>query len=203
METFAVSAQSRVRLLRLRQTGKNAYGTHELCLSAFEIFGEVEGTASPGILASMKTKASQNIHDEGLVEITASSIDHRSSRPPKIIADYDHNDTFTTNNSANSWIRVNFMNRSIKPMSYVLRVGDWNRPKNWVLEGSNDRISWIELDRRENTDLPNFAVRRFPVAKSEEVRMIRLRQTGKNANGSDYLTIGSFDVSGTLLEASQ
>jgi hypothetical protein len=185
METFAISSQSRVRMIRLRQPGKNAFGTNELALAAFEIFGEVAGTANPGILASMRVKAGQNIHDAGLVEITTSGRHYRDS--PKQIVDYDSAACrFCTESSADSWICVHFMKGSIKPASYRFQTNYYLCPKHWVLEGSNDGISWIELDRRENMALAPESVTRFSVARSEEVRMIRIRQTGKNASGSDY-----------------
>jgi hypothetical protein len=75
----------------------------------------------------------------------------------------------------------------------------------WTLEGSRDGSEWIELDRRKNnTDLNSQgATATFPVSRSDEVQMIRLRQIGKNSSNSDYLTVSAIEVFGVLVESKQ
>ena len=74
----------------------------------------------------------------------------------------------------------------------------------WVLEVSNDGSdgSWEVVDRRENNfDLDgshltrNFALGTRP---SGAFRFVRLRQTGKNHAGYDYLSICALELFGAL-----
>jgi hypothetical protein len=77
-----------------------------------------------------------------------------------------------------------------------------------VIEGSSESPSdglpdvWTQLDRRDNeqTAGADHPIGTFPVSASGEYRFIRLRQTGKNANGSDYLILFALEIFGELLE---
>jgi hypothetical protein len=40
----------------------------------------------------------------------------------------------------------------------------------------------------------------FTVSQSDKSRFIRLRQTGKNARGDDYLILYAFELFGQLIE---
>lgn len=59
---------------------------------------------------------------------------------------------------------------------------------------------WIELDHQEGrTEL--FGLNKwtaFPTARRAAIRMIRLRQNGKDNTGSEFLTVGAFELFGTL-----
>jgi hypothetical protein len=97
---------------------------------------------------------------------------------------------------------------NIKPAHYTLRS---RRDRNdhhllfWTLEGSRDVSEWIELDRRENNTerKSREAIATFPVSRSDEVHLIRLRQFEKNSSNSDYLDVGAIEVFGVLVEPKQ
>jgi hypothetical protein len=69
-----------------------------------------------------------------------------------------------------------------------------------VVEGSDDGASWTEIDRREdNSDLNDeFAVKTFAVWRSGCFGMVRLRQTGLNHNGNDFLILSAFELFGAV-----
>jgi hypothetical protein len=64
------------------------------------------------------------------------------------------------------------------------------------MDGSN----WFELDsqtnRSELVGLNKSAT--FSTSVKQFVRMIRLRQTGKESNGYNHLTVSAFEVFGTI-----
>jgi hypothetical protein len=70
------------------------------------------------------------------------------------------------------------------------------------LEGSNDGLSWVELDQRANDPSLNAmgATHTFCVAGGggQDFRMIRLRQTGTNSIGHDYLQLTAMEFFGDL-----
>jgi hypothetical protein len=73
------------------------------------------------------------------------------------------------------------------------------------LEGSLDGSKWIELDRRENNTELNSqgAIATFPVSRSDDVHMIRIRQLGKNSSNNDYFIVSAIEVFGVLMESKQ
>ena len=92
----------------------------------------------------------------------------------------------------------------MSPVSYSIRSGSQDFPRSWVFEVSNDGRdeSWVVVDRRENNNDLNgkFVTHKFAVGDPPRgsYRFIRLRQTGTNHQGRDYLEISSLEVFGTL-----
>jgi hypothetical protein len=157
-----------------------------------------------GIISYLTRRFGGNVHDSNVVAITASS---NNGNFEKYAADLAVNNCFCSQNAPNSWICYDFKRRKIMPTHYS--IGSYfngsrgnNHPKDWVIEGSNDGTSWMEIDRREdNSDLnASNVTRNFAVARSVEVRMIRLRQIGANHFGDHYLLLSSFEIFGSLIE---
>jgi hypothetical protein len=65
-----------------------------------------------------------------------------------------------------------------------------------------DGDSWIEIDRREKNNDLNRAneIMTFSVARSDEVRMIRLRSTGPEHNRNNYSAVSAFEIFGSVVE---
>jgi hypothetical protein len=98
----------------------------------------------------------------------------------------------------------------IKVTHYSIRSrydGDWNHLRFWTLEGSKDGLSWVKIDDRKNDTSLNSADAIFTLSISakfeNEFRMIRLRQTGKNSSGHDYLIVSAIEFFGVLKELKQ
>ena len=155
-----------------------------------------------GIIAHLTRKCDDNVHDKGIVNVTASSA--IGGNPPKNAVDPDQSRKFWSENEPNSWICYDFKERRVIPTSYSIRSSFWVSPKSWVIEVSNDGASWTEVDRRDNNndlsdgrETANFKISQIP---SEGVRFFRLRQTGENHQGHDVLELSSLEVFGTLFE---
>jgi hypothetical protein len=162
-----------------------------------------------GIIAYLSRIGRGNVHDLNVVQVTASS--RYAQNPvcdPKNIADLEVHSNFGSLNMPNQWICYDFQDMRIRPThysiksSYDARVNDANL-KSWVVEVSISGSEWDIIDQRDmNNELngPN-RIRSFPVSDVEECRYIRLRQTGKNHSGTDFLIFSAFEVFGTLFEA--
>ena len=161
-----------------------------------------------GIIAYLTRKFGGNVHNNGRVIVTASSID-RPHYGPQNAVDLGSDSVFCSKNSwTPSWICYDFMGRRVTPKSYSIRShhlgpGDCHT-KSWVLEVSYDGSegSWKVVDSRENNNDLNdkHVTRNFSLGTppSEAFRFVRLRQTGKNHWGSDSLAICALELFGAL-----
>jgi hypothetical protein len=73
--------------------------------------------------------------------------------------------------------------------------------KSWVIEMSNDRTDWAEVDRRENREelCEANAIESFAVSKPSSGRYVRLRQIGSNSAGRFDTAVSGFELFGVLL----
>jgi hypothetical protein len=162
---------------------------------------ENDGALS-GIISHLTAKCGSNVHDRGVVEITASCTQKWCA--PRNVADFgDRNSWFLSENKPGEWICCDFKTLRIGPTHYTLRAGHGFHLKSWAVEGSNDGASWTEIDRHENnSDLNAYGtVKTFAVARSGSVHMIRLRQTGpshSNHVGTNGLLLSAFEVFGAI-----
>ena len=159
-----------------------------------------------GIIAHLTRECGGNVHKEGVVNVTASSC-YGDSHKPENAVDLKSDSEFLSNNSPNSWICYDFKGRRVTPTSYSIRSyggPGLNHPKSWVLEVSNDGSegSWKAVDsRKDNNDLNGDRVTRnfsLGTPQSGAFRFVRLRQTGKDHRGCDYLVICALELFGTL-----
>ena len=73
--------------------------------------------------------------------------------------------------------------------------------QHWRLEGQRASDNeWIVLDQHSNEPFDRLDVRTFDVSCEEELKAVKLTQTGNNTNGNYCLCINAFDIFGTLLE---
>jgi hypothetical protein len=214
VKTFAVSRSRSFRRIRLLQTGPNHRGDNCLRLSAFELFGTIAGLPDDfakfcfpmapfkGIISHLTAKCGGNVHDRGIVEITASSAhqDDFGDYAPRNIADLGTYSFFRSENKPGQWICLDFKTVRIEPTHYTIRTGKLGHLKSWAVEGSDDGVSWTEIDRRENnSDLSRWgAVKTFAISQSVSFKRIRLCQTGLNFSGSNSLALEAFEVFGAV-----
>ena len=85
---------------------------------------------------------------------------------------------------------------------YLLLLNSRYSLKSWILEGSNDQISWEKIDEHSNFPgiMESLQTCAFNVQKciNQPYRCIQLRQTAPNCDGDNDLVIGSFELYGTL-----
>ena len=82
----------------------------------------------------------------------------------------------------------------------------WHHLKNWVIEGSKDKIYWKIIDKKENDSNLNgpFYQNYFPLSKiSDDFQYIRIRSIGKNHSKGDYLIFTNFEVYGEIITNSK
>jgi hypothetical protein len=161
-----------------------------------------------GIIDHLTKRYGNNVHVADRVTVAASSCMDVWRYPPKNIA--DRNDVaFCSNDDPDQWISYDFRLKRIRPTHYCIAsttningIAQHFNLVSWVIEGSSDGTNWVQLDVREgNNDLHvGKATRVWPCVCPEQIQMIRLRQTGKNQNGTDHLTISFFEIFGSLFE---
>jgi hypothetical protein len=162
----------------------------------------------------LSAKYSGNPHEKGVIRATASGLyDNNEEHGPMHALDPESPKFFWSDQMAGSWICINFLGRSLKATHYVLHVKtgsrqvcvwkgtasntcSWNgTPKSWVIEGSNDGGSWVEIDRQTGRDSPSGV---YEVKTTVSARMIRMRHTDKNGGGTHDFMLESIEFFGSL-----
>jgi hypothetical protein len=155
-----------------------------------------------GIISHLTREQGGNVHDRGIVDISSKSVDY--SYVPKLAADLQSTNYFQSVNESDQWLCYDFKDRRVKPTHYSIHAhsNNWYL-RSWVFEGSNDCSSWTVLDEQKNNSTTNSShpIGTFSVLRSSECRFIRVRQTGKNAQGNDYLILFAFEIFGQLIES--
>jgi hypothetical protein len=194
--SFTVSAIMDCRFIRLTQTDKNHQDKDVLLLIALEFFGtlsEWETLSEPekslrrvdlgmtqdpldGIIAYLTSTQGGNIHEKGIVTITAKSVESGS---PKDLADLTSDSFFLSADERDQWVCWDFGERLVRPTHYTIRALDL---KSWVVEGSMTGDKWKLIDQQTDNHAFELDVNRatFAVSKPGEYRFIRLTQTDKN-----------------------
>ena len=119
------------------------------------------------------------------------------------VTDHGWNNSWFTKNEPNSWICFDFKDKTVSLTKYSLKSDGWrwNHLIQWVIEGSNDGGSWEELDSRNTQDLNGNSITKTydcQSMRSKSYRYLRLRQTGKNSSGWDYLRLSEIEFFGVL-----
>jgi hypothetical protein len=165
------------------------------------------GAPLSGIISFLTAKYGQNVHDSGEVTVTGSAYSDDPDFAPKNAADLaDMNSRFFSACGRDQWITFEFKRSAVRPTHYSLRSGQFGCDlKSWTIEGSSDGATWRLLDAQEDNESleGESAVATFEVAGAEEVRFLRLRQTGPAHDGSHQITITGFELFGDLREVDQ
>lgn len=161
-----------------------------------------------GILGYLRCQCMGNVHEKGVVNITASGTCYSQ---PYRVADRNWSGCWTSHNEPNSWIMFDFMDMFVCLTHYVVMTlgGCWY-PGKWEVTGSNDGCSWIVLDRRDTDVLcqegggGSDGKRHCFPCKSDDCyfRYIRVTQTGKRqskkADWDDQFALSEVEFFGTI-----
>jgi hypothetical protein len=161
---------------------------------------EVDGSLD-GIIAHLSSEFGGNVHDQGIVNITSRSVISDSALP-KLAADLQSMSHFHSQKAADQWICYDFKDWRVRPTNYSIRANSSNYfLRSWIFEGSMDGLSWSLLDDQKDNSTANSThpIATFSISQSSAFRFLRLRQTGKNANGNDYLVLVAFEIFGDLI----
>jgi hypothetical protein len=154
-----------------------------------------EAGSLDGIISHLTKKHGGNVHEKGIVRITAKSVYDDALYGLKNVADLASDSSFVSENQPGQWICWDFVKSRIRPTHYTVRA---TVPKSWILEGSLDGASWTEIDRQTDNQDFNLDTGSFSVANAGEFRFIRLTQAGKTAQHCDTLGLKAVEFFGSL-----
>jgi hypothetical protein len=157
-----------------------------------------------GLMFTLCEECHGNVHERGLVAITASSTSRNQCWQ---VVNYDWNDYWYTTNVANSWIQFDFKDRLISVTDYALK-SDGNGGHHllhWALSGSIDGEAWTVIDSQNTQELNGKFITKFFHCSSgfsfpHFYRYLRLTQTGKNSFGNDSFMLANIEFFGVMVE---
>jgi hypothetical protein len=162
----------------------------------------LDGSPLNGIISFLTRKVGGNIHTRGIVNISSSG---DRSKHCWQVADHDWTGYWGTANEPNSWISFDFKGRRVSLSHYTLKSHTGWRDffVEWVIEGSHDSQSWMELDRRSTRDLASRSiVKTYPCSNTASTgfRHLRMRQTGPTSDNLHFLLLANIEFFGELRE---
>jgi hypothetical protein len=171
-----------------------------------------EGSPLDGVIAHLTRECGGNVHQKGVVTITGHHYYADNTYPAWSAADLTADSVFYSKDEPNQSLTYDFRDRRLRVTHYSIRSRyDGNDDnyylRSWVIEGSVDDVTWIEVDRRDNNDRlkGRNATHCFEVqSRSDDfrlVRLVRLRQTGPNHYSSpDHrMVISGFELFGWMI----
>eukprot|EP00927_Polykrikos_kofoidii_P039990 TRINITY_DN3426_c0_g1_i5.p1 TRINITY_DN3426_c0_g1~~TRINITY_DN3426_c0_g1_i5.p1 ORF type:complete len:1325 (+),score=170.48 TRINITY_DN3426_c0_g1_i5:106-4080(+) len=153
------------------------------------------------------TSEYENPHNLKAVVCEVSSHGGGSNNHLEAIVSHATN-SFYTGNTENSWLLVDIgADLSFSPSCYCMRTchtaATTQPPRNWELQGSNDKVTWTVLKR--HTDDQSLAYKKPGDVAVWELggglpacRYFKIYQFGQNGDGKHYLAIGGMELYGLL-----
>jgi hypothetical protein len=212
--SFPISRSEEVRMIRLVLTGKAQADaplvTYIFALQRFEVFGLLApllavhcpydpSTPMQGIIGHLSRICGRHVADANVVQVVANNPNNVKG-PARNAANFNSGEKFCSANLPDQWLCYIFTDSVVCPTNYAVRAVSSLRghPRQWVIEGSNDGTSWIELDSQFDINRKE-AIVAFKIARPQAIRMIRLRQTGLNWESNDVLQLSWFELYGKLV----
>lgn len=145
-----------------------------------------------------------NINDKGII-ITTGNRDEDAGTFSSLV-DYGYNGVnYTSESDPNSFICFDFKTHKIAVSAYSIKSANQriaNFLVSWVLEGSNDKIDWINIDSHSNdrclcskSKSCTFNIQ-DKSAIDQRYRYIQLRMTGKSPRNNFVFTIANIEFFG-------
>ena len=114
-------------------------------------------------------------------------------------------------NKENQYIRLDFPLSNVFIESFSIRTAVNRDPYNWVFDASRNATNfdilyenkaqklceWAKFDG-VNTGCVKNEVRNFSVSSTNLYKSFRLRQTGNDSNGENYLIVNSIEIIGRI-----
>ena len=163
----------------------------------------------PGIIAKLTDECRGNVHEKGVIRVTASSChcdegeDLNSPGPykPRNAVDFGTSSDFWSENEPNSWICYQ-LDKERQIAGYCIRSYGEEKGaahlKSWIVEGSRDGATWYPIDKQTNSSVLNsrHAIWTCYIDPKGRQRFshVRLRQTEKNHFGYEWLAISAFEL---------
>jgi hypothetical protein len=157
-----------------------------------------------GLICHLGKCCGGNPHEKEIIRATGTPYDNNSCYQPQNAADLQSDSRFFSQDATGQWFCYDFKDMRVAVTHYILRStansAGSSHLRSWVIEGSKDGSKWIEVDRRDNEGSLNGlrAIGSFEVRTVIESRFIRLRGTGPDWAGNNYVYFAAFDVFGGL-----
>lgn len=202
-------------MVRITQTSPNISGRNVFAIQNLELFGKI-------IKCDDKYPYTESEHATGILYALSRDdkvIAYLSSNSPHVLLDHQ-----TCSSWSSAYIKmqgaktiqdqvyfdIDFNKYKVDITSYVIKTinspKDYGHLKSWVLLGSNDGISFTEIDRRVNEDGLNygsvflhFSIRRSSQNSKTFFRVIRLALLDKNHSGDFVININSIELFGSIV----
>ena len=163
-----------------------------------------------GIIAFLTRLCGGNVHDKGVVTVTASSYHEGRDIWRPAAVDLLGDSVFHTADGPGQYCCYDFNARRVSLKSYTIRSYcppfNWpgHHPLSWVVEVSNDSKDWKIVDSHTNDRslAATHVTRNFRVSSVPDgsFRFVRLRHTGINSNNTQHLIFCAFELFGTLFD---
>jgi hypothetical protein len=157
-----------------------------------------EGNESDGILRLLTRQCGGNVHQKGVVDITASS---SYSGNCWQVANHEWSSTWQSNNANSSWIRFDFKEREVALSHYTVQGNSVGCLAQWQIEGSDDGSTYSSLDTRDIRG-SGSVIGTYECHRPDRFfRYIRLRQTGANQAGNFCMYLSGIEFFGKMKKA--
>lgn len=113
---------------------------------------------------------------------------------------------FHSQYNQNNWICIDFKENQIIPNSYEIKSYPFGineqHPKSWVIEASNNKISWFVVDEIKDCNCLNgrCVSHIFQIKNKSWQKYLRMRLTGPNFLGLNPLAINAIEFYGILFK---
>jgi hypothetical protein len=152
----------------------------------------------------------QFVRNREVIPHSSSIFGRQSSKAPGNLLDGDPSTFFQSERErTDPWFAVQFTKVKVKVTDYTVRGWGNASPKSWVLEGADDldAAEWETIDEQnECRRLARVVNQKCEAAKfhvaqpGNYFQFIKLRQTGLNHNGTNFLVASQFEVFGKLID---
>ena len=154
------------RMIRIRQTLQKGPDEPEyligLELSAFEIFGRTRHIEEPDVVTDFPVNISDPLTGNGIIAYLyrtyCGTVCERApgeawASGTNCFDAYSSEERFVdTMDRPSKGIVLDFKSVRVKPCGCAIECVDEYFPSSWAIEGSDDGIEWIEIDRQEECD---------------------------------------------------
>ena len=160
-----------------------------------------------GIIDYLCEVSRGNLYENGTIEIETSKVCDGSL---KNLFDKSKDTWFRLDNQKGGYIILDFKDRRINFHKYYFSVPSTNtgtyygRPKSWSIEGSNDKIRWDLIDKKENDtslhDYGKYNIFTCNKANVELYRFIRITEIEEHFTSFNYFLLSELEFYGTIRE---
>lgn len=201
-EAALEALHQKVKQLTVKLEGliRNGVATGSASLSG--VFPYLEEWPFNGIIAHLTRECGGNVHDKGIIEVTASSIAD-SKYPAKNAADLSVNNWFISGDEENSWLCYDFKEFRVRVNGASVRSFGYGpgaaHPNYLTLEGSLDGKEWNSIAGVSELN-GRYVTRSTTFGDCGPFRFVRLIQKAKNSCENNILALSAFEIFGTLTD---